>query len=161
MLKNVLSHNTCANCRICCSFVKADAWESPIFSEDEMKQILALGVDEKKFKKNAEDKKITYVADYHFENDTQILLCPCLDEEKGCILGENKPFECSIWPVRIFRDKEGLSLKLAKACPAFAGEKQDSLVKELREHGLAEKILSNWKKQTRIKEDSEDYISLK
>ena len=35
MLHNVLTHETCAKCRICCSFVKEDAWESPLFSKYE------------------------------------------------------------------------------------------------------------------------------
>ena len=46
MLHNVLTHETCAKCRICCSFVKEDAWESPLFSKEDMERIKKAGIGE-------------------------------------------------------------------------------------------------------------------
>lgn len=157
MLKKVLSHDTCAGCRICCSFVEEDAWESPVFSEEDMKRIKELGIKTSRFKAQEREGKTVYAADYSFEREGQILLCPCLDEKKGCMLREDKPFECSIWPIRIFHDENGDYLGLAEVCPAFWGEKKEKLQRELKENGLAEKILSMKERQTIRKEEEAGY----
>ena len=160
MLKKVLSSETCASCRICCSFVKEDAWESPVFSEVEMEQIRRLGISEKKFYEIEQNGRKGYQADYQFENEHQILLCPCLDEKKGCLLGEHKPFECSIWPIRIFEDENGGYLGLAEVCPAFSREKKRILMQELEEGGLKDRILKEKNRQTVIKESETGYERL-
>lgn len=94
MLHNVLTHETCAKCRICCSFVKEDAWESPLFSKEDMERIKKAGILEDCFDKVCKDGREVYMAHYEFHDEKEILLCPCLDEKKGCILGSEKPFEC-------------------------------------------------------------------
>ena len=160
MLKKVLSPSTCASCRICCSFVKEDAWESPMFSEAEMEMIRRLGISADKFSEVEKDGKKMYQANYPFKQEHQILLCPCLDEKKGCLLGEHKPFECSIWPIRIFEDENGVYLGLANACPAFAGDKKKTLIKELEEGGIKEKILKEKNRQALIKESYVGYERL-
>jgi len=159
MLKNVLSHETCANCQICCSFVREDAWESPVFSEEDMKKILALGIESGRFEEKEEQGQKTYTAKYDFETDSQILLCPCLDEKTGCMLGENKPFECSIWPVRIFENENGAYLGIASVCPAFKDEKLEKLLHELKENGLGEKILSMKSRQHRVRKQEKGYVT--
>lgn len=157
MLKNVLSHETCAGCRICCSFVKSDVWEAPVFNEEEMAMIQALGIAGDRFQEQERDGRKIYTAKYDFETDSQILLCPCLDEKKGCMLGEKKPFECSIWPVRIFQDENGYYLGVASVCPAFQEENMEKLRRELKDKGLEEKILSLKSKQSYIKPQEEGY----
>lgn len=157
MLRNILSHEICADCRICCSFVKEDAWESPIFNEEDMKKILALGIDGSRFQETEVKGQKMYKAKYDFETDSQILLCPCLDEKSGCMLGDNKPFECSIWPVRIFENKNGTYLGVASACPAFEGEKLERILYELKENGLEEKILAMKAKLNKIEKEGEGY----
>lgn len=161
MLKKILSNNTCAKCKICCSFVKSDAWESPIFSQDEMKELVAHGISQEKFKELNINGKDVYMADYEFVSDTEILLCPCLDQSKGCVLGEKKPFECSIWPIRIFQNENGqYYLGLAEVCAAFEGEKRDLLIYELNEGGLRDQILQMKDKQNIIKNEEDGYAKV-
>ena len=157
MLKNILSYETCADCRICCSFVREDAWESPVFGEEDMKRILALGIDRNRFQEIEKGGQKIYTVKYDFETDSQILLCPCLDEKSGCMLGDDKPFECSIWPIRVFENKNGAYLGVSSACPAFKGEKLKKLFYELKENGLEEKILSMKSKQNRTERETEGY----
>ena len=33
MLKNILSKESCASCRLCCVFDRYDVWETPVFTE--------------------------------------------------------------------------------------------------------------------------------
>lgn len=159
MLHNILTHETCAKCRICCSFVKEDAWESPLFSKEDMERIKKAGILEDCFDKVCKDGREVYMAHYEFHDEKEILLCPCLDEKKGCILGSEKPFECSIWPIRIFcrEDDEGYYLGLAGICPAFEGKNYRKLLQELQENGLGEKILALKGRQEILKEIQEGY----
>ena len=148
MLRNVLKHETCANCRICCSFVKNDVWEAPVFSEQEIEEIEKKGIGRDRFLQQEDGN---YIARYDFQTDTEILLCPCLDEERGCLLGEHKPFECSIWPLRIFENDKTAYLGLAEICPAFQGEGEKLLIHELEENGLRGRIMALKEKQNRMK----------
>lgn len=155
MLSNVLKGQTCAKCRICCSFVKADVWEAPTFREEEVLLAVQYGVDREKFEELEEAG--LYRAKYEFASDTEILLCPCLDEKTGCVLGKEKPFECSIWPIRIFEDGQKVHLGVAEVCPAFQGEKREVLIHELNRNGLKKKILERKKEQLIIKDKEEGY----
>ena len=49
MLSNVLEKETCANCRICCSFVRDDVWEAPVFRAEEVALAVELGVEKTAF----------------------------------------------------------------------------------------------------------------
>ena len=41
MLRNILSPETCAKCRICCIFDKYDVWETPVVSAELYEKIHA------------------------------------------------------------------------------------------------------------------------
>ncbi len=157
MLSNVLEGKTCAECRICCSFVRDDVWEAPVFSKKEVALAIAHGVSADAFE---EWEDGCYRGKYIFHSDTEILLCPCLDEKKGCVLGKEKPFECSIWPLRIVELENEVTLALAELCPAFDGEKKEILLKELEDGGLRDKILQRKGELTKIKSVEEGYMVL-
>ncbi len=120
MLKSVLSAEQCARCRICCSFVEDDVWEAPTLMHT--------------------DTKEKYRAEYHFKNKEEILLCPKLDENKGCTLGEEKPFECKIWPLRPFMSDGKIKIGVSTICPAFS-EETDKKLRELLHNGLYDTIV--------------------
>lgn len=158
MLKNVLSGKQCASCRICCSFVKKDAWEAPIFTETEMEKILKAGIRGDRFQAFMdEDGNTVYRAVYEFQSEKEILLCPCLDEKTGCLLGEQKPFACKIWPLRICQEDGQLVLGIADCCPAFAGDKKGALLSELDERGLREQILAKGQDTKVLKDMPQGY----
>ena len=50
-------------------------------------------------------------------DDEELFCCPALCET-GCILGDSKPFDCRIWPLRVMRFNEILVLTLSPFCPA-------------------------------------------
>ena len=114
MLKSVLKGEQCARCKICCSFVRADVWEAPEFTRDRLNETA-------------------------FKDENEILFCPSLDRDKGCTLGEDKPFDCKIWPLRPFMIDGKLKIGVANICPAFQTE-TDYKLKELLENGLYDTI---------------------
>lgn len=148
MLKEILDKNTCAACRICCSFVEADAWETPVFTSAK------IDYNNPWFKcigKNSHTLK------FFFENDKEIKLCPYLDEKTGCTLkGEEKPVDCKMWPLRVMKKKGELYITLAPICKGVTAEHIPKL-KEMLDNGLREEIMKNLVDDM-VKEYEEEYI---
>ncbi|NLP25952.1 MAG: hypothetical protein GX365_01195 [Clostridiales bacterium] len=96
MLKEILSNEVCAKCKICCTFDRYDVWETPLLTRVNVERIFSINPDIKFIKKdNSYSFKINEL------NDDELFYCPMLDHNKGCILGDEKPFDCRIWPYRI------------------------------------------------------------
>ena len=77
---------------------------------------------------------------YRTDDTEEEVPCTFLNPHKGCILkAEDKPFDCSIWPLRIM-DKDGeLVIALTPTCPAIGATPRRELI-ELVKNGLGEKI---------------------
>ena len=137
MLSSILSKQSCAACKFCCSFRRQSLWETPLFPPE---------VVEKLSKPNEygvvgefRDGQIV-LGGYRTDAPEEEVPCTFLDPHKGCILkGEDKPFDCSIWPLRIM-DKDGeLVIALTPTCPSIGATPRPALI-ELVKNGLGEKI---------------------
>ncbi len=116
MLKNILSGESCAKCRLCCIFDKYDIWETPTVSDELFEKIGS------KFP------------------DGELFHCPLLDKKSGCKLGDDKPFDCKIWPYRIMEFGGKRVITIASICPEMYKKPLSALVAELEENDLAKKI---------------------
>ena len=94
MLKKILDPKCCGSCRICCGFDESDKWEIPLVF-DELKSYLEENYPETKLVPRGNE----YVFDMEFHG-SEVVFCPMLTDT-GCILGDNKPFDCRIWPFRV------------------------------------------------------------
>ncbi len=110
MLKKILSPETCGKCRVCCVFDKDDVWEIPLISKEIHNNI-----------KNARPEleliprgENSYVFDMKFKDDG-LTYCPALSET-GCTLGENKPFDCRIWPLRVMKKGDDIVITISPVC---------------------------------------------
>ena len=137
MLSSILSKTTCAACKFCCSFRRQSLWETPLFPPE---------VVEKLSKPNEygvvgefRDGQII-LGGYRTDDSEEEVPCTFLDPQKGCILkGEDKPFDCSIWPLRIM-DKGGkLVIALTPTCPAIGAVPNQALI-DLVKNSLGEQI---------------------
>ena len=137
MLSRVLSKQSCAACKFCCSFRRQSLWETPLFPPE---------VVEKLSKPNEygvvgefRDGQIV-LGGYRTDDPEEEVPCTFLDPHKGCILkAEDKPFDCSIWPLRVM-DKGGeLVIALTPTCPTIGATPRPELV-ELVKNGLGAKI---------------------
>ncbi len=148
MLSKVLKKETCANCRICCEFEKADEWEIPVINEN-----LKDWLEEKGVKTININGCVKY--DLEFEgNETKF--CPFHSKQIGCTLDkENKPFDCKIWPVRIMNNNGKKVLAVAKLCPNFKDDKSKliNLVNEELEEKIKDYIAKNPYLINDLKED--------
>ena len=137
MLSSILSKNTCAACKFCCSFRRQSLWETPLFPPEiaeKLSQPNEYGVVGK-----FRDGQII-LGGYRTADPEEEVPCTFLNPQKGCILkGEDKPFDCSIWPLRIM-DKGGkLVIALTPTCPAIGATPDKALV-DLVQGGLGERI---------------------
>ena len=119
MLKEILSPESCAKCRLCCGFDREDMWENPVISSE-----IAENVRKKcpGGKLNSFGKQ-SFAFELDF-GDKDIAYCPALSET-GCTLGEDKPFDCKIWPYRVMEKEGRLVLTLSPVCSILSAESRD------------------------------------
>ena len=129
MLKGLLSREECAGCRICCSFDSYDIWETPVITRDMVNRILADYKPDQKFI----TKEDHFLLRLDKEKDEDLYYCSLLDHSKGCIMGENKPFDCRIWPFRIMKLAGHNVITLSPVCPVVNKKPVADIVKKCSE----------------------------
>ena len=115
MLSKILSKEECEKCRICCTFDSYDLWETPVISIKLASKILQEFKPDQKFIK----KDDHFLLKMEKEPDQDLYYCSLLDQEKGCILGNDKPFDCKIWPLRIMAHNGTKVITLSPVCPVI------------------------------------------
>lgn len=146
MLSSILSKNTCAACKFCCSFRRQSLWETPLFPPEVAEKLSKpneYGVvgEFAQARRDVQDARRLVLEDkYRTADPEEEVPCTFLDPERGCILKpEDKPFDCSIWPLRIM-DKGGkLVIALTPTCPAIGAVPNQALI-DLVKKGLGEQI---------------------
>ena len=126
MLRKVLKKEDCASCTFCCSFRRQSLWELPrlpvSFGDRHKSGFEGRSVEYDKCS-SAEGEWITTHLDdgYKTDDPEEEAACPFLDPKGGCILPpEEKPFECSMWPLRYMRMPDGrLEVCLTPTCPVI------------------------------------------
>ncbi len=142
MLSKILSKNSCAACKFCCSFRRQSLWETPLFPPEVVEKLSRNNeygvVGEFREVQNA--YRLVLENNYCTDDPEEEVPCTFLDPQKGCILkGEDKPFDCSIWPLRIMNKDGELVIALTPTCPSIGATPQPELI-ELVKNGLGEKI---------------------
>ena len=133
MLKKILSGKTCAECKLCCIFDRYDVWETPVFTEEICRKIKA-----EKPLTEFMSKDGGYIFKVRDIGEDEIFSCPALTEN-GCMLGDEKPFDCRIWPYRIITVGDRSAITIASICDELYNRPLSQLVNFLKE-GLAEEI---------------------
>lgn len=133
MLKKILSAGACAKCRLCCEFDRYDIWETPVFTPELCEKIRLVRPDVQFVSKDG-----GYIFKAEELNEDQLFSCPALTES-GCMLGDEKPFDCRIWPYRIMDVGGRRAITIASICEELYERPLSQLVGFLKE-GLAETI---------------------
>lgn len=137
MLRKILSPDTCAACRLCCGFDCTDTWEFPVLPPETVRAMQEMGVSPKLTPAGTE--QIFAAPSLQGE---ELFLCPMLSDT-GCTMGEQKPFDCKIWPFRMMRDLSGrVRIAAAAYCPGMERYTDAQLVAFLKEEGLGEQLLA-------------------
>lgn len=134
MLKNILSKSDCAECRLCCYFEHYELWEGPIVSPELRTKISARYPEVDYIAKGGSYVMKMEIAENGYYK------CPVLSDEKGCLMGDEKPFDCRIWPFRVMRHGGVMTISVCQICPAVMKRPLEEIMGELNA-GLADKIL--------------------
>ena len=149
MLSSLLTKKQCAACKFCCSFRRQSLWETPLFPPEvveKLSQPNEYGVVGE-FRTVDDPRKscagsLVLENNYRTADPEEEVPCTFLDPERGCILKpEDKPFDCSIWPLRIMNKDGELVIALTPTCPSIGAVPSQALT-ELVKNGLGEKILA-------------------
>ena len=147
MLKKILNPSSCAECRVCCGFDREDVWEIPIISKELAEYI--------KSEVNPDVRLDKYENGYKFHMDfcdgEELSMCPMLSDN-GCILKDNKPFDCRVWPMRVMRLSDNLvGITVSPVCETVSALPLSVLSDFLLgEEGLADKMLDYAEKNPEI-----------
>lgn len=138
-LKKILSSECCGNCRVCCGFTHDDIWEIPlIYSQDRSRVEGKLGVA-------LTPRGEEFVFDMDFK-DGDISYCPALSE-KGCVLGELKPFDCAVWPFRVNVLGDGMRVvTVSPICETVFSLPLKTLSDFVNEDGFADDLFAEARK---------------
>ncbi len=160
MLSKILSSEDCAACKFCCSFRRKSLWETPIFSEKQ-KNLLEKKYPHAVFKPAAKNSYTVNLDDaYKTDDPEEEAACPFLDSERGCILdSDEKPFDCSIWPLRACRKDGALKVMLENTCPAINRVPFERVREFVIGDGIAKKILEEAEKNPdMLKDFNQEYL---
>lgn len=148
MLSKILSKSDCASCKFCCSFRRQSLWETPLIDGKTQKK-LAEKFPEAKFKAvESESFTVDLLGCYKTDDSEEEAPCPFLDVNNGCVLSkEEKPFDCSIWPLRAMRTSDGkIVVALTPTCPSINKLSIEFMKKFVEDEKLSELILDMAKK---------------
>lgn len=136
MLTEILSREECAKCRICCCFDSYDIWEAPVVSKELSGMICDINPGQEFVHKGE-----SFVMKMQKEENEDLYYCSVLDHSKGCLLGAEKPFDCSIWPLRVMRFEGKRVIALSPVCPVVKTrpvEKVSAVAKKLSDKIFSE-----------------------
>lgn len=162
MLSKILTADDCAKCRNCCVFHEKSRWETPVVPEEIANKIRQKLKDENcvipykgSFSLNSVKRSV------ELAEGQEIYRCAALDENKGCTLsGQEKPFDCSLWPLRVMEKDSRFYIMLAKGCHCV----DDTFIQKINillAEGLKERILLEMSKNPDIiKKYADDYITI-
>lgn len=137
MLSRVLSKSSCAACKFCCSFRRQSLWETPLFPPEAVEKLSK--PNEYGVVGEFRNGQIV-LGGYRTDDPEEEVPCTFLDPHKGCILkAEDKPFDCSIWPLRVMNKGGELVIALTPTCPTIGATPRPNLI-ELVKNGLGAKI---------------------
>lgn len=134
MIKDILKPETCAACRECCRFDRYDIWENPVFTIENLKIILKTDPDKQFVPK---DGGFIYRPELSADGSFD---CAALGVN-GCMLGDDKPFDCRIWPFRVMEIGGRQAITLSYLCGEMFSRPLRQLTDVLK-GGVAEQIFA-------------------
>lgn len=161
MLNKILSKEDCSKCKFCCSFRRQSLWETPIFNKSSKEKLEKLYLNVHFREVQTDFFTIDLTNSYKTTDANEEAPCPFLRDGTGCILPPDlKPFDCSIWPLRIIKKDGQNKIVLTPTCKAINKLPLES-VSSFVNSELKKVILSYAKEHPEIiKEDSDFFISL-
>ena len=124
---SILTREQCAQCRVCCSFESYDLFDTPLVTDEILRRALEVRPETK-----VSDVSGRRLFVMERQQGSDIHFCPMLDHERGCLLGDGKPFECRIFPLRLAEFEGRMVIAVSPICPAAAAMPLEKLIEEVK-----------------------------
>ena len=111
----LLTEQDCAGCRLCCKFDSYGLWQTPVICKELASKILQEYLPMARFIR----REGHFIMRFEKEAQEDIYPCPLLEPEHGCIMGEEKPFDCMIWPFMLMELEGRRVVTLSPICPVI------------------------------------------
>ena len=125
--ESLLTRGECAACRECCVFESYDLYDTPTVTDEVMER--ARTIDPSVRFAETEGRRLFMMKG---GADSELRFCPMLDPERGCRLGEHKPFECAVFPFRLMELDGRRAVTVSPVCPVVRGKPFGALLGEAK-----------------------------
>lgn len=150
-LEQIIPSKICFSCDVCCRFLDQDSFLAPIFTQVEMEQAIAGGVDGNLFRSTTDGKS----AQIKLIPNGDIYICPCFNPETSeCTIYPIRPLDCQIYPFALMssQDQTQVVLGVDMICPYGEEEIQteafqryiDYMADYLESDPVVETVAANW-----------------
>lgn len=126
----IVPSQVCLKCDVCCRFPEQDSSFRPFFTESEIQEAIAFGIDVNYFSDSA-GSQVETVPNPFGEG----YLCPAFDPETShCRIYAVRPLDCQIYPFVLMWDeeREGVSLGWDTKCPFLMSQSSSAELNKSR-----------------------------
>jgi len=150
-LEQIVPSKVCFSCDVCCRFLDQDSFLAPIFTQAEMKNVIANGVNPNLFCSTADGKSVQV----KLIADGDMYICPCFNPETSeCTIYPIRPLDCQIYPFALMynQDQTQVVLGVDMICPYSEAEIHtepfqhyiDYMADYLESNPVVETVAANW-----------------
>ncbi len=150
-LEQIVPSKVCFSCDVCCRFLDQDSFLAPIFTQAEMKNAIANGVNSNLFRPTVDGKSVQV----KLIADGNMYICPCFNPETSeCTIYPMRPLDCQIYPFALMynQDQTQVVLGVDMICPYGESEIQtepfqcyiDYMADYLESNPVVETVAANW-----------------
>jgi Fe-S-cluster containining protein len=134
LLDGLISPDDCEKCRLCCWFSRYEVWETPAI-DDKLRALIEDKFPDTRF--ISKDGYSLFVLNPKADKP-EFFDCPMLCET-GCKLGDEKPFECAVWPFRIMNFGGRYVISVSSLCKPMMNRPLGEMLEKLSD-GLEERM---------------------
>ena len=150
-LQQIVPSKVCLSCDVCCRFLDQDSFLAPIFTDSEIKTVIADGANSDLFRQMTDGKS----AQIKLKPHKEMYICPFFDPETSeCTIYPIRPLDCQIYPFALMynEDRTQIVLGVDMICPFGEAEFQaetfqsyiNHIASYLESDGVVEMIATNW-----------------
>lgn len=150
-LEQIIPSKVCFSCDVCCRFLDQDSFLAPIFTQPEMRRVIASGMDANLFRPTSDGRS----AQIELIPDGDMYICPFFNSETSeCTIYPMRPLDCQIYPFALMynQDQTQIVLGVDMICPYGEAEIQteafqhyiDYMADYLESNPVVETVAANW-----------------
>ena len=132
----------CARCRFCCACRRESLWENVAIDDALYDRILKAWPNAPLHEARA-NGRATHMITFSYRTEDPEEEALCFFNREGCVLGDNKPFECAMWPLRVMNRNGKAVIACCMGCPVCAEMGLEKITQYVEKNRL-DQIMFAW-----------------